>query len=57
MLYAAVLMVAFIVSVYSLLVESWILYAALCYVMMLVMYYLQCRVEFIGNNHHTGSIK
>jgi len=39
MLYAAVLMVAIIVSVYSLLVESWVLYAALCYVLTLAMYY------------------
>jgi hypothetical protein len=38
MLYAAVLMVAIIVSVFSLLVESWILDAALCYVLTLAMY-------------------
>jgi len=38
MFYAAVLTVAVIVSTYYLLVESWILYAVLCYVMMLVMY-------------------
>jgi len=38
MLYAAVLMFAIIVSVYSLLVESSILYAASCYVMTLVIY-------------------
>jgi len=31
MLYAPVLMVAFIVSIHSLLVESWILYAVSCY--------------------------
>ena len=51
-LYAGVLLVAVIVSIYSLLVESWILYGALCYVMMLVMYWLWCKVEFIGNDHH-----
>jgi hypothetical protein len=38
MLYAAVLTVAIIVSVYSLLVESWILYDAACYVMTLAVY-------------------
>ena len=57
MLYAAVLTVAIIVSTYFLLVESWILCAASCYVMTLAMYYLQCKVEFDGNNHHTASMK
>ena len=38
MFYAAVLTVAIIVSTYYLLVESWILYAASCYVTMLAMY-------------------
>jgi hypothetical protein len=38
MLYAAVLTVAIIVSVYSLLVESWILYADSCYVVTLALY-------------------
>ena len=38
MLYAAVLKVEIIASIYSLLVESWILDAASCYVMMLAMY-------------------
>jgi len=55
MLYAALLMVAIIVSSYFVLVESRILYAASCYVMTLAMYWLQCKVEFIGNNHHIGS--
>lgn len=38
MLYVAVLKFAIIVSIYCLLVESWILDAASCYVMMVVMY-------------------
>jgi hypothetical protein len=42
-----------IVSIYSLLVDSWILHAASCYVMTLAMYLLQFKVVFIGNNHHT----
>jgi hypothetical protein len=54
MFYAGVLMVAIIVSVHYLLVESWIIYAASCYVMTLAMYF-HCKVEFIGNNHHNGS--
>jgi hypothetical protein len=54
MFYAGVLMVAIIVCIHYLLVESWILYAASCYVMTLAMYF-HCKVEFIGNNHHNGS--
>ena len=38
MLYAAVLSVAIIVSIYSLLFESWVLYAASCCVMTLAVY-------------------
>jgi len=57
MFYAAVLTVAIIVSIYSLLVDSWLLCAASCYVMTLAIYNIQYKVEFIGNNHHTGSRK
>jgi hypothetical protein len=57
MLCAAVLTVAIMVSTYILLVKSRILYAASCYVMTLAMYGLQFKVELIGNNHHTGSMK
>jgi len=38
MFYGAVLMVAIIVSIHYLLIESWILYAVLCYVITLAIY-------------------